>query len=231
MTAQRHPWPGSDEIHLWRTALAAVPDRPETLSPDERERADRFHFERDRGAFRAGRAWLRSVLAGYLGIAPAAIAFGYGPHGKPHLADFPDLRFNLAHSGGWAALAVATGREVGIDIEAIRAIAERVERLVFTPAEIAQLDRLPAAQRRTGFYNAWTRKEAYLKALGSGLAVPLQSFEVSLATDEPACLLAVAGAPDEAAQWQLAALDIGPGLAGTLASRPGGWTARWVLPE
>lgn len=168
MAVPHHPWPGVDEIYLWRTALAAVPDRPETLSSDERERADRFHFERDRIAFRAGRAWLRAVLAGYLGVPPAAIRFGYGPHGKPHLADRPDLRFNLAHSGGWAALAVATGREVGIDVEAIRPIAERVERVVFTPAEIAALNRLPAEERRLGFYNAWTRKEAYLKALGSG---------------------------------------------------------------
>ena len=231
MPVPHHEWPGTDEIHLFRTALVAVPDRPETLSADEHERADRFHFERDRVAFRAGRSWLRTVLAGYLDVAPAGVRFGYGPHGKPRLGNAPDLRFNLAHSGGWAALAVARDRDVGIDIEAMRPIAERVERLVFTPGEIAALNRLPADGRRAGFYDAWTRKEAYLKALGSGLAVPLQSFEVSLTPGQPARLLAVEGAPDEAARWQIVAIDVAPGLAGALASRPGGWTARWVQAD
>src|SRR5947209_7493958 len=108
-----------DEIHIWFATLDGGPDRSALLSPDEQERAARFAIPRVRQHFIAARAFLRMTLADCLGRDPAGLRFGYGSHGKPFFPD-TDLCFNLSHSGGWAVLAVARGREVGIDIEQIR---------------------------------------------------------------------------------------------------------------
>lgn len=197
------------------------------LSPDERDRAGRFLRPIHRDRYAAGRAWLRRVLAGYLGRSPSEIAFAYGQHEKPALAGGPGwLDFNLAHSEEHALLAVSPGFPVGVDIEVLRPVDEKLPQRFFAPGEVAALAALPAAARQAAFFRCWTRKEAYLKALGSGLATPLDAFEVTLGPGEAARLLRVAGKPDEAAAWQMLHWEPEgqlPRRMGAVAARRRGW--------
>lgn len=218
-----------DEVHVWRASLEQDPEEVEalraSLSADERRRADRFHFERDRRHFTVGRGVLRDVLSRYLGGPPAALGFSLGEFGKPALSgDDGGLRFNLSHSHGLALCAVTRGREVGVDVEHLRDdfagvdIAERF----FSPAEVAALLSLPAHQRTRAFFDCWTRKEAYIKALGEGLSHPLHLFTVSLKPGEPARLVSTDD-PREAARWSVVELSPREGYAAALAiegSRP-----------
>jgi 4'-phosphopantetheinyl transferase len=204
--------PGS--IHIWRAALeqpaSVLAQLARTLSPDESARAARFHFERDQRHFTVGRGILRNLLAGYLSLPPAALAFTYGPQNKPTLATSlsVDLRFNLSHSHGQALFAFTIGREIGVDLEAIRRLddAAAIARRFFSAQEYTTLMSLPTGQQPEGFFNCWTRKEAYIKALGQGLSHPLNAFDVSLKPGEPAALLAVRGDPHEVARWSMLAL-------------------------
>lgn len=186
----------SDEVHVWRALLNPRPEElprlEATLAPDEISRAARFVFQRDRESFVAARGILRELLGAYLGQPPAALKFDSGPRGKPALKDCaPWMRFNLAHSHGMALYAFAKGREVGVDIELLRPdfggmeVAERF----FSPREVAALRALPPGLRVDGFFTCWTKKEAYVKASGVGLEIPLDSFDVSLsaAASEELC--------------------------------------------
>ena len=210
------------EIHVWRAELDApawVQERLRRyLSSDELARAAKFLFEPHRRRFVAARGILRDVLARYLGCIPAALQFRYGPHGKPEVDSAGlDLRFNLSHAGDVALVAVARGREVGIDVERIRpeAATDAIARRFFSPREVEALAALTPAERLEAFFRCWTRKEAYIKARGEGLRIPLSSFDVSIGR-EPA-LLAMRGAPEEGARWTLAGLQPGPGYVGALA--------------
>jgi 4'-phosphopantetheinyl transferase len=236
-----HPPPpglalGDSEVHVWRASLergaAALARLAGTLNPDERARADRFHFEQDRKHFLAGRGLLRTILAGYLGREPASLGFRYGPHGKPALAGPELLCFNLTHSRGLALLAVTWGRQVGVDVERVdRTVRhEEIAERFFSAREREALRSLPAELRAEAFFAGWTRKEAYLKAHGGGLSVPLDSFDVSLGPGEPALLLAIRDAPGEAGRWSLAALDPEPGYAAAVAVESHTWRlwcGRW----
>lgn len=212
----------TDDVHVWRIPLDVPPatlDRLASLvSGDERDRADRFYFDRDRNRFLAARGALRMILGSYLDSDPSLLSFHYGPRGKPSLAGSP-LEFNLTHSAGLALCAVALGRRLGIDVEALRplpdaaAIAERF----FSDAERRALRSVTEAQRTLAFFQCWTRKEAYIKAIGEGLSMPLDRFDVSLLPGEPARLLAVAGDPDAPRRWTLHDLDPGPGLVAAIA--------------
>lgn len=213
------------EVHVWRIAIdrdrAEVDRLAELLSADERERARRLRVGRVRGRFVVARGMLRSLLGRYLGAAPSTIGFRYGPRGKPALDDrdgSPRLQFNLAHSEGLALLALSPDRRVGIDVEAIRPMDDlgRIVERFFSPRERAAFGELTEARRTAAFFRGWTRKEAYLKATGEGLATPLDQFVVSIAPDEPAALLEVAGRPDEAGRWCLHDVDAGPGFAAAL---------------
>ncbi|HLN62571.1 MAG TPA: 4'-phosphopantetheinyl transferase superfamily protein [Symbiobacteriaceae bacterium] len=190
------------------------------LSPDEQARAERFRFERDRRSYTVARAAMRQILAAALGLPAAAVAFRYGPHGKPQLADPGlDLQFNLSHSGSWALCAVVRGRAVGVDIEYMRTIREfeALANRFYSPRESALLKQMPEAQRPAAFYRAWTSKEAYVKALGAGLTLDTRVVDVRLRPDEPAGLLAVRGDSAEAARWSLTALTPpAPGYAAAL---------------
>ena len=165
-----------------------------TLAADEQARAERFHFERDREHFIVARGVLRAILGRYLNRAPERLSFCYGAHGKPALAGEAGadaIRFNVSHSHGVALYAVTRGREVGIDLERIRfdlAVLEIAERF-FSRREVATLRTLPTEAQRQAFFRCWTRKEAYIKARGEGLSLPLDQFDVSLAPGEPAALL------------------------------------------
>ena len=185
------------------------------LSEAERARAARFVFERDRRRFIAGRAWLRQLLAARLEVAPEAIELVYGPQGKPGLtrrfAD-SDLRFNLSHCDDVAVYAFAHGREVGVDVERVRELrdADDIAARFFSRLEYEAYRALGPRDRPLGFFNCWTRKEAFIKALGEGLSHPLDRFDVSLAPGEPARILRVAGVPGESCGWHLEAFTPEP---------------------
>jgi medium-chain acyl-[acyl-carrier-protein] hydrolase len=219
-----------DEVHVWRAPLDQPADRLEalrrTLAPDELQRGERFHFEKDRRHYVAGRGILRTLLGRYLGRDPGGLQFSYNPQGKPTLAgEAAGLRFNLAHSHGLALFALCRGRELGVDLERIRPefAGEPVARRFFSPREVAALRALPEERRHEAFFVCWTRKEAYLKATGKGLSLPLDCFDVSLAPGEPAALLATRHDPAEAGRWSMTALAPARGYAGALAVEGGGW--------
>jgi 4'-phosphopantetheinyl transferase len=221
-----------DEVHVWRLALDLPPLKVEglahVLAPDEQERAGRFYQARDSKRFITGRGTLRTLLGRYLGVEPACLAFCYGPQGKPALPEERSLRFNLAHSQDLALLAVTEGREVGIDLERVRpmADADQIITRFFSPHERAEFLALPEPERLVAFFRGWTRKEAYIKARGLGLAMPLDAFDVALAPGEPSRLLRVEGAPDEPGRWSFRDLEPGPGFLAALAVEGTGWRLR-----
>ena len=216
----------ADEAHVWRVALDQPPSRVAELrtllSADERQRAERFAFPHLARRFAVGRGALRTILGRYLGRAPAEIRFRYGPRGKPALVETPNapLRFNLSHSHELAVCVVTRGREVGVDVEWVERSSVECDRIAaafFSPAERAALGVLPESARTAAFFDCWTRKEAYLKARGDGLAIPLDAFDVSLAPGAPAALLAGRGPAADVGRWRLQALDAGPGYRAALA--------------
>jgi 4'-phosphopantetheinyl transferase len=217
------------DVHVWRASL----DRPEattdrlflTLAPDEMRRARRFHFLEDRHHYIAGRGILRALLGAYLGRPPSELSFGYNAFGKPVLAGEPSLRFNLSHSRGLALYAVAWGREVGVDVEHVRPdfAGEAIARRFFSAPEVAALKAVPIELRVVAFFDCWTRKEAYIKARGKGLAIPLDRFDVALTPGTPAAVLDDRDAPEEKGRWTLQGLAPGPGFAGALAVEGAGW--------
>lgn len=185
------------------------------LSPDEEMRADRFVSARDRNRFIVARGKMREILAERLGKQPAELLFQYLPHGKPLLRDGP--HFNLSHSDGWAALVISSGPAVGIDIEWHRPVEEVLAEMVFSAQEQRDLQRHVGPDRIAAFYRGWTRKEAYLKACGSGLARALDSFDVTLDPGPAARITRIEDASDDPAQWRLLDLDLGRELAGAIA--------------
>ncbi|HZP83813.1 MAG TPA: 4'-phosphopantetheinyl transferase superfamily protein [Chthonomonadaceae bacterium] len=212
-----------DEVHVWRGSLvqpaAFVESLATTLSPDERARAAAFYFERDRQRFLVGRGLLRALLSAYLGIPARRIAFTYGPRGKPALSEACgcDLTFNVSHSHDLALYAITRARRIGVDIERIRELdVEGVAARFFSPAEIAALRALPAQERPAAFFRCWTRKEAFVKARGDGLALPLNQFDVSL-TPGAARLSSIRWDTEEAARWHLEELSVGGHYVAALA--------------
>lgn len=217
---------GGDDVHVWHVSLDTSPLRLSSLwavlDEAEKARAERFHFARDRVRFVAARGTLRVILGRYLDRDPARIALVYGVQGKPVLdpsAGDARASFNVSHSADLALVAVCLGRQIGVDLERIRPdiAAEDIARRFFSPRENAALSALPPEHRVAAFFNCWTRKEAFVKALGEGLALPLDHFDVSLSPGEPAALLRTAPDPSEAQRWYLAALDAGPDYAAALA--------------
>ena len=210
-----------DEVHVWSADLDRLPEAElgEALSADERERARRFRFDRDRRRFTTARGLLRRLLGRYLGRDPAGLRFAYGPRGKPSLGEGHGLRFNVSHSGGLALLAFAWDRELGVDVEEEREVREAADiaRRYFSPREEEELRRLREDQRQAAFFRCWTRKEAFIKATGDGLSRPLDAFDVTLRPGEPARLLRVAGEPEAESRFWLEDLRPAPGFAGALA--------------
>lgn len=215
-----------EAVHVWSAELDApqwpVAALEQTLSADELRRAARYHFAVDRRRFVVRRALLRLLLSRYTRTEPTDLEFRYGPAGKPELAQSPGdaaLRFSLSHTHGLALFAIAWGRRIGVDVEALRPLPdfEAVARICLTAREHARLRALPAGRQCEAFFLAWTRKEAFVKATGEGLALPPERIEVTIDPGEPAILYAVGGAPDAAAAWTLRTLPIGRTHAGTVA--------------
>jgi 4'-phosphopantetheinyl transferase len=214
--------PAPGEVHIWTVDLERPDSDAGVLSEDELMRAAAFKVEDGRRRFVVTRAALRSVLGGYLDADPALLRFGTGAHGKPRLDPDSRLRFNVAHSGGMALIAVAREMEVGVDLEEIRPRKDLagVARRVFTQAERDAIDSEDA------FYRHWTAKEAFVKATGRGIS-SLRSFEVVLQAPEGARLIHVGGDPDEASRWTLAPLDtVPPGYAAAVVAEARGATIR-----
>lgn len=235
----------SGAVHVWRFAVDRRADQLADLAilldDEERRRAERFRWPRLRHRFTAGRGLMRTILGLYVATAPAALRFQYNAYGKPSLADpvttrggeSLDLRFNLSHSENWALLAVAAGREVGADIEHIRADLrfEQLAEHFFSAAEVAALAATAEPERRRAFFACWTRKEAYIKALGRGLSVPLDSFDVSVAPDVQSVALAVRDLPLEPDRWLIAACEPAENyFAAICVERPitALWQAEWA---
>lgn len=213
-------------IDLWTWLLSPGDGEIERLvgllSDDERARAARFVFDRHRGRFIVARGRLRQILGGIAGRPPEDLRFAYGAHGKPALSGIPGApHFNLSHSGDLAVVAVSSDLELGVDVEAVRPLKEDVAERFFSAAEIAALAKLAESDRLDAFYRCWTRKEAVIKALGTGLSLPLKSFDVSIDA-AGARLLRLEGMPDAPRDWALAHLDPAPGYAGAIACNTGG---------
>jgi 4'-phosphopantetheinyl transferase len=227
------PLLGTRDVHVWRVSLdqslAIVERFFQLLSVDEQARAARFHFERDRQHFIVARGCLRTILARYLEIAPRKIQFTYSRYGKPELSTSTSqakpLNFNLAHSGGFAIYALTEVGEIGVDLEHVRPefAGDEIARRFFSLDEVACLTKLPANVRHEAFFNCWTRKEAFIKAKGIGLSLPLDQFDVTLTPGEPAALLRTRWDENEAARWSLKAIDLGPGYVAALALAARDW--------
>ncbi len=209
-------WLRPGEVHLWWMDLRVCGPHAELLESwldaRERERVVRLHSGLHRRRFVAAHGQMRAVLSIYLGVTPAAVCFGSLAYGKPVLlqaqaATGPahDIEFNLSHSEEQGLLAITRGSVIGADIEVQHELRD-LEELAsshFTGGELQDLHSLPEPCRHDAFFAAWTRKEAYVKALGAGLSVPLDGFEVSLKPDEPAQLRSIQGSPQAAAAWTL----------------------------
>ena len=195
------------ELHVWAVPLTGDPEQLGAhLSKAENQRLSRFHFADHRRRYQIGHGALRSILAGYLGCGPADVEFASGPRGKPYLAG-PGPHFNLSHSGKLALIGVANF-ELGLDLEKVRRLDSLTEiaRKHFSASEFAALDALHGDARELAFYRCWTRKEAYIKAVGEGLSMPLDIFDVSL--DEQPRFLAIRDGKEDAARWSL--MDVSP---------------------
>jgi 4'-phosphopantetheinyl transferase len=206
------------------------------LAPDERLAAERFHGAELQARYVVAHAALREILARYLSLPAPLLALARNTYGKPYLTEQPWLRFNLSHAGDLALVGVCARREIGIDLEQVRADldVDALARHAFAPAEVAALTRLPPEQRTAAFYAAWTRKEAYVKARGLGLSLPLDSFAVSLSPGEQPALLWCAADPTAPARWAFRTLPLPPGYAGTLVVEgypPQVRHWQWSLPE
>lgn len=184
------------------------------LDASEWKRAAAFHFERDRNRYIARRGQIREELALRIGCAPVEVPIVPDSNGKPYLPDMPQLRFSLSHSDGRCLFTTSEGAEIGCDIERLKAEHARpaVAERFFAPEEVAALKALPSDQWTQGFFNCWTRKEAYVKALGLGLAYPLESFAVTVSPGQPPRLLRGEH------PCAMAAVDAGPGFCGAVVT-------------
>jgi 4'-phosphopantetheinyl transferase len=222
-----------DEVHLWRADLDALgADEPRwqaVISPDESNRASRFHFLPDRQRFVAGRAVLRTILAGYLSADPKQINFAYSKREKPSLGlphSDSDIKFNLSHSGGIALFAFNRHREIGVDVEQVRndSDLDAIGQRFFSAHEQHQLASFTPEEGTAAFFRCWTLKEAFIKATGDGLAFPLSQFDVSLdAALNGSALLQTRPDASEAARWHLQDLPAGPGYSAALCVRGSDW--------
>ena len=219
------------EVHVWRADLnldaESLGRMRGELSADERARTDRFHFDRDRNHFVACRGILRKLAGSYLNCSPSSFEFSYGPFGKPALRledSASPIHFNVAHSNGLALLAFARSCEIGVDLESIRPdfAGDEIAQHYFSKRELTELRGLPERMRIQGFFQCWTRKEAYIKARGLGLQIPLQSFSVSLTPGQPETLES-----EDASRWTLRSIDMGPNFAGAIVGEDHEWQPRF----
>lgn len=217
---------GTHCVDVWLISVEQQSSQLEHLErcidADERARASRIRSEDGRHSYVLAHGALRQILAKYLPALPHELRFGRGEHGKPSLLPrdgWADLRFNLAHSRDSIVVAVAQGRDLGVDVEWIDADSPslNVAKQFFSSRERQLLCEVPTELRLRAFYECWVRKEAFVKGIGAGLTMPLQSFDVSLGRDEPARLLGCRTDPTAPARWSLFTLKFSPDYAAALA--------------
>ncbi|AYG62877.1 4'-phosphopantetheinyl transferase family protein [Rhizobium jaguaris] len=215
---------GPDAIDVWTWSLDAPPSSVEgyaaLLSAEELARAARFVRERDGRRFIVGRGRLRSILGRYLGLPPKLLAFTYNDYGKPSIAllDGTPFSFNLSHSADLAALAISDRYELGIDVEEIRLLKEDIAGRFFSRKEYLTLQALPPEAYLDGFYRCWTRKEAFVKAHGAGLSLPLDSFDVTFDWANEPRLERLEGDPDAPSNWRILELETPVMFAGAVVA-------------
>jgi 4'-phosphopantetheinyl transferase len=219
------------DIHLWRAYLDCeeilLRQFEETLATDERDRAKRYFFQRDRNNFVATRGILRELLGKLVSRPPREIEFSYAPYGKPSLMAKgfgQPIQFNLSHSHGLALFAFAVGRNLGVDVEFVRSDfgGDEIAKRYFAPQEVEELRKLPAPLQAEAFFLCWTRKEAYVKARGEGLQIALNSFHVSLTPGQPELLHSA-----DSLRWSLRSLRPDQRYVGALVGEGGDWQPRF----
>ncbi len=214
------------EVHVWRATLDLPPSDVQALeqilAADERARANKFHFQKDRTHFVVARGILRAILGRYLSRDPRTLHFCYSQYGKPSLvseACSDPLFFNVSHSHGMALYAISRTLNIGVDIEYMRMDieCEQIAVRFFSPYEVNMLLVVPKGVQHEAFFNCWTRKEAYIKGRGLGLSLDLNQFDVSLTPGEPAAILNIREEGQDVSRWSLHALSPGPGYKAALA--------------
>jgi 4'-phosphopantetheinyl transferase len=229
--APRNPILRGDEVHVWLSMTGQAPPArglPGLLSVDEIERANRFYFSRDRERFIHAHGVLRTLLGRYVGADPARLRFSSNRYGKPALAGEwagAGLNFNLSHSHEVVLYAFAFEREVGVDVEHVRPelAGEEIAARFFAAREAEALRRTPDGARAEAFFSCWTRKEAYVKAVGEGLSIPLDSFVVSVDPEAREVSLEVGGAAGEGRRWGIVSLRPAEEYVAALAAEGSGW--------
>lgn len=215
-----------NEVHVLCASLDPpsnqIDEMWQFLSADERDRAYSFRFFTDRHRFVAAHGQLRIILGQYMGVKPNHLRFHQTEYGKPYVVCEPGLRapdFNMSNSHGLILYAFTNQRAVGVDVEYIRQelAEEQIAERFFSSGEVSALRSLPVELRVRSFFNCWTRKEAFIKAKGIGLSLPLDQFEVALSPEEPAALLKTGWDESETRRWCLHDLDVSPNFAAALA--------------
>jgi 4'-phosphopantetheinyl transferase len=223
------------EVQLWHLdlgALSVAEDRwQQWLSADEQARAKRFLSLRARQQFVVTRSLLRIALAAYLAADPRKLVFQHSAKEKPSLGSphaESGITFNLSHASGVALLAFSRRRELGVDVERVRRDldVDAIARRYFSLHEERQLAAVNSEERHEAFFRCWTRKEAYLKAQGAGLSLPLEQFDVSVAIGDTNALLSTRPDPSEAARWSLREVPAGPGYVAALCVAGHEWHLR-----
>jgi 4'-phosphopantetheinyl transferase len=232
---------GHNEVHVWRATLdlpvSCVHSLGQTLAADERTRAKQFHFPIDRRRFIVTRGILRAILGSYLAQDPRTLQFCYSEYGKPLLASKPGsdtLSFNVTHSDGMALYAIIRNRNVGVDLEYVSMDVawEQIAERFFSPGEVSALRTAPRQMQQEAFFCCWTRKEAYLKARGLGLSLPLNQFDVSVTPGAPAAILSTREGDQDISCWSLFDVFPGSGYVAALAVEGSSFRLKcWQWPE
>ena len=231
---------GAADVHLWvcefDSCSTDLLQLAHVLSSDEQVRGGRSRDEEDRLRLLHARAMLRGIIASYLNVPASELQFSYNRFGKPSLSGQPhseELCFNLSHSHRIALVGVTRNREIGVDVEQIRPelADEAIGEFFFSPREISKFRALPAATKARAFFQCWTRREAFLKAIGEGFATDQRDFDVSFVPGEPPALLRIGDDPSAAKGWSLYSLEPAPDYVAAVAVKDVNLTfqtSRWT---
>lgn len=224
-TPDKFPELSKQHVHVWCAQIDQLTDQlfqlKKLLSADETNRAEKFHFEKDRHRFIISRGLLRTILGHYAKIAPEQLEFHYTAHGKPELNSFPELQFNLSHAENIILCAFSSNYILGIDVEYLGhdCDMEEIAKRFFSPLEYQILKNLTGQKQRRAFFNGWTRKEAFLKAIGKGLSFSLSKVEVPLLPEETVTTLTIHDEQIKSQPWALHALSLASDYAAALVTK------------
>ncbi|MBE2975819.1 4'-phosphopantetheinyl transferase family protein [Priestia megaterium] len=210
-----------NEVHIWYADMTKSKKISEeflsVLSFDEKIKLNHFYFEKDKVIFVASRSILRMLLGFYTGLNPREIRLSYGPYGKPFLEAGSNINFNISHSNQFILLAFTKKRMIGADIEYIQKVdVESIMQQFSSPQEYSTFCNLDELHKQKSFFKWWTRKEAYIKATGTGLMQCLKDFDVSITPDTEAKILSIKGCSKKANQWSLKELSIDSSYVSTI---------------